>query len=285
MTPVASADVSPVVSADGARPRGYFLSVDGVAQSHVDLDDPTYLEFDYVRWLGHLVDEMAAKGEPLRVVHLGAGALTLARYVAATRPGSRQRAVDADDSVVSAMRDRLALPRGVRVPVQIADAREAIGRMRPGSADLVVVDVFAGARTPAHLTSVEMVQRVRRLLSEGGVVAVNVADGPAQRGAGGVGGLSHARRQVATYGSVFHELAVVAEPGVWRGRRFGNLVLVASGRRLPVARLVRRCAGDPQPARVLGTDEARRFAAGVAAVTDEDATDSPALPREIFAPL
>ncbi|MEJ7690651.1 MAG: hypothetical protein WKF76_09625 [Nocardioidaceae bacterium] len=145
--------------------------------------------------------------------------------------------------------------------------------------------MFAGTRTPAHLTSLEMVQLVRRLLSEAGVVAVNVADGPAQRRAGGGRGLSLARRQVATYGSVFRELAVVAEPGVWRGRRFGNLVLVASGRRLPVARLVRRCAGDPLPARVLGTEEARRFAAGVAAVMDDEATESPALLREIFEPL
>ncbi len=285
MTPVVSADVTPVVSADGHRPRGYFLSVDGVAQSHVDLDDPTHLEFEYMRWLGHLVDELAPAGEPLRAVHLGAGALTLARYVATTRPGSRQRAVDADESLAAAVREHLPLPRGVRVPVQVADAREAVDRMRPGSADLVVVDVFAGARTPAHLTSVEMVRLVRRLLSEEGVVAVNVADGPAQRGTGGGRGLAHARRQVATYGSVFDELAVVAEPGVWRGRRFGNLVLLASGRRLPVARLVRRCAGDPLPARVLGPEEARRFATGVAPVTDDDATESPPLPREIFEPL
>jgi hypothetical protein len=90
---------------------------------------------------------------------------------------------------------------------------------------------------------------------------------------------------VSTYGSVFPQLVVIAEPGVWRGRRFGNLVLVASARHLPVARLVRRCAGDPLPARVLGTEEARRFAAGAAVVTDDDATDSPALPREIFEPL
>ncbi len=259
--------------------------MDGVAQSHVDLDDPTHLEFEYMRWLGHLVDAMAPPGEPLRVVHLGAGGLTLARYVAATRPGSRQRAVDADESVVAAVRASVALPRGVRVPVQVADAREAISRMRPGSADLVVLDVFAGARTPAHLTSVEMVRLVRRLLSPAGVVAVNVADGPAQRGARGGRNLSHARGQVATYGSVFPQLAVVAGAGVWRGRRFGNLVLVASGRRLPLARLVRRCAGDPLPARVLGTDEARRFAEGAAVVTDDDATDSPPLPREIFEPI
>jgi spermidine synthase len=272
------------VSADHDRARGYYLSVDGVAQSHVDLDDPTYLEFEYMRWLGHLVDVVAPKGEPLRVVHLGAGALTLARYVAVTRPGSRQRAVDADADVVAAMRERAALPRGVRVPVQIADAREAASRMRPGSADLVVLDVFSGARTPAHLTSVEMVRLVHRLLARSGLVAVNVADGPAPPGRGGRS-LGHLRRQVATYASVFREVAVVAEPGVWRGRRFGNLVLIAADRTLPIARLVRRCSGDPLPARVVWADEARRLAVGLPVVTDADSTDSPALPREIFEAL
>lgn len=276
--------MTPVVSADGDRPHGYFLSVDGVAQSHVDLDDPTHLEFEYMQWLGHLVDVMAPAGEPLRVVHLGAGALTLARYVGSTRPGSRQRAVDIDESVVATMRARARLPRGLRVPVQIADAREAIARMRPGSADLVVLDVFVGARTPAHLTSVEMVRLVRRLLADDGVVAVNIPDGPAHRSTG-PRSLSHLRRQVATYGSVFREVLVVSEPGVWRGRRFGNLVLVASDRRLPVAQLVRRCAGDPLPARVVWGAEARKLGAGSAPVTDEDAADSPALPREIFEPL
>jgi hypothetical protein len=129
-----------------------------------------------------------------------------------------------------------------------------------------------------------MVQLEQRRVGSTGVVAVNVADGPAQRPSGGRS-LAHARRQVATYGSVFRELAVVAEAGVWRGRRFGNLVLVASDQRLPTARLVRRCAGDPLPARVIGTEEARAFALGAAVVTDDDATDSPALPREIFEPL
>ncbi|MFD1051433.1 spermine synthase, partial [Kibdelosporangium lantanae] len=38
------------------RPNGWLLSVDGVAQSYVDLDDPTYLDFEYVRRMGDIVD-------------------------------------------------------------------------------------------------------------------------------------------------------------------------------------------------------------------------------------
>ena len=65
------------------RTNAWMLMVDGTPQSYVDLDDPLYLEFEYVRRLGHVVDLAAPAGQPLRVLHLGAGALSLARYVAA----------------------------------------------------------------------------------------------------------------------------------------------------------------------------------------------------------
>ena len=81
---------------DADRRAAWMLLLDGIPQSHVDLDDPGYLEFEYVRRLGHIIDVTAPEGQPLRVLHLGAGALTLVRYVAATRPGSRQVAVEVD---------------------------------------------------------------------------------------------------------------------------------------------------------------------------------------------
>jgi len=76
---------------DRDRRHGWTLLLDGTPQSHVDLDDPTHLEFDYVRRLGHVVDVVAPPRRPLRVLHLGGGAFTLPRYLAATRPGFRTR--------------------------------------------------------------------------------------------------------------------------------------------------------------------------------------------------
>lgn len=258
---------------DPDRRSGYLLTVDGTPQSYVDVDDPTYLSFEYVRWLGHVVDLAGDPGAPLRVVHLGAGGLTLARYVAATRPGSRQRAVEASPEVATAVRKHLPLARGVKVPVQVADAREALTRMHAGSADLLVLDVYAGARSPGHVGSVEMAREVRRVLADVGVVAVNLADGP---------GLAFGRGQAATYAGVFAELAAVGEPAVWRGRRFGNVVLLASAVELPVEALTRRCAGDPVPARVVAGDALRRLAGGAAVVTDATAAESPEPPAELF---
>ena len=102
--------------ADADRPRAWTLRVDGVPQSHVDLDDPLYLEFEYMRRLGHLADLAGPAGEPLRVLHLGGGGLTLARYVAAARPGSSQLAVDADGALVSLVRRLLPLDQPARRP-------------------------------------------------------------------------------------------------------------------------------------------------------------------------
>ncbi len=95
------------------------LLVGGVPQSYVDLDEPRHLELEYVRRLGHLIDLAAPPGAPLRVLHLGGGALTLARYVAATRPGSPQLAVESDPRVAALVRRRLpaaapAVPAGSR---------------------------------------------------------------------------------------------------------------------------------------------------------------------------
>ena len=76
--------------ADIFSATGLTLLVDGTAQSHVDPDDPTRLFFEYVRRIGHVIDAMGLPGSPLRVLHLGAGAFTLARYLAATGRAPRR---------------------------------------------------------------------------------------------------------------------------------------------------------------------------------------------------
>jgi spermidine synthase len=270
-TPVAGGTAELLADAD--RDGSWVLLVGGTPQSHVDLADPAHLEFEYVRRMGHVLDLAAPPGEPLDVVHLGGGALTLARYVAVTRPGSRQRVVEHDERLTELVRAHLPLPRGARVRVRAADARAGLAALPPASADVVLTDVFAGARTPAHLTTLEYQREVRRVLRPGGVCAANVADGPP---------LAFARAQAATLRSVFAHVALVAEPGTLRGRRFGNLVAVASDAPLPVAALTRRCAGDPMPSRVVEGADLVRFAGRARPVTDDVAQPSPEPPPGVF---
>jgi spermidine synthase len=259
--------------ADADRDGSWMLLVNGTPQSHVDLDDPAHLEFEYVRRMGHVLDLAADPGAAIDVVHLGGGALTLPRYVAVTRPGSRQRVVDIDQPLTDLVREHLPLPRGARVRVRADDARVGLEALHTASADVVICDVFAGARTPAHLTSAEFAVEAHRVLRPGGVYVANVADGPPLR---------FARAQVATLRSVFAHVCLLAEPGTLRGRRFGNLVAVASDAELPIAGFVRRCARDPMPSRVVHDDDLDRFAGNARPVHDTDAVDSPEPPAGVF---
>ena len=256
---------------DPDRPGGWTLLLDGAPQSHVDLTDPTHLEVEYVRRMAAAIDLLAAPGTPLRVLHLGGGALTLPRYVAATRPGSPQRVVEIDGPLVELVRGALPWDPKAKIRVRVGDAREAVTGMRDDGYDVVIVDVFAGARTPAHLASVEFAREVARVLAPTGWLIANVADGPP---------LTYARTQVATIRSVLPQACLVADAGVLRGRRFGNLVVIAGRTPPPVAELGRRAAGDWFPGRV--ESDLDRFTGGRRPATDIDAVPSPAPPEGLF---
>ncbi|MBZ4319306.1 spermidine synthase [Streptomyces huiliensis] len=259
---------------DRDHPRARTLLIDGAPQSYVDPDDPTRLEFSYQRRLGHVADLVAPPGRPVQALHLGGGAFTLARYVAATRPRSTQQVVEIDAPLVAFVRRELPLDSAWRVRVRGGDAREVLAKIADGWADLIIADVFAGARTPAHLTSVEFAGEVRRVLRPGGFYAANLADGPPA--------LGFVKSQIATVGTVFPELCLAAEPGVLRGRRFGNAILVASDAPLPVGELTRRCATDAAMGRVEGGADLVAFAGGAAVVRDADAKPSPEPPPSVF---
>lgn len=253
--------------------RGWLLTVDGAPQSYVDLDDPAHLEFEYAQRLAHVLDLVADEGAPLDVVHLGGGALTLPRYVAATRPGSRQRVAEADLGLLDLVAGHLPLPPESGIAVHGADARSWLADEPADSADVLIADVFGGSRVPAHLTSVEYAHEARRVLRPGGVYAANLADGAP---------FDFLRGQLATFAAVFPELALVAEPAVLRGRRFGNAVLVASDREPDLAGLARRTAADPFPARVESGEDVVRFIRGAKPVHDADAVPSPVPPDGTF---
>jgi spermidine synthase len=265
-----------VIEHDRFVPGAYELVVDGTPQSHVNLEDPSQLFFEYINRMGNVIDLLGEPGEPLTSVHLGAGAMTIPRYVAVTRPGSRQQVIELEQSLVELVREHLPLPRGADIRVRYGDAREIVNKLPGGlvgNVDLVVVDIFSGARTPAHVTSQEFYTETARLLAPAGVMLVNVADGPPLR---------FARSQAATLASVLPHVAVLAETQVLKGKRFGNFVLVASASPLPTKWLPRLMAAGPHPAHAVFGDDFDEFARGGLIVTDATATPSPPPARSIF---
>ena len=264
------------IEPDRFVPGAFQLVVDGTPQSHVNMDDPSDLFFEYIRRIGHVIDLVAEPGTPITAVHLGAGAFTLPRYVEATRPHSNQQVIELESELVDFVRRELPLPKRANIRVRHGDARAVAAKLPSGlrgATDLVVVDVFSGARTPAHVTSKEFYELLRPLLSARGVLVVNVADGA---------GLAFAKSQAATLASVFANVAALAEPQVLKGRRFGNVVFVASihdhiGEWIP-----RLMAGGPHPANYVAGAELKTFIGSAPIVTDATATPSPLPSRSIF---
>lgn len=181
-------------------------------QSHVDIDDPFEIRYEYLRRIAHVLDSAWDELAPISALHLGAGALTLVRYLQATRPGSAQVAVDIEPEIMPFVREHLPLPPGTRLETLVGDARaaveayaaaagardaargsrrgpaeaESIGAPGKGGAagapfDAIVLDVFAGRDTAPHLATHEFYASALGALSPRGVLLVNVGGDEGQR--------------------------------------------------------------------------------------------------------
>jgi spermidine synthase len=249
--------------------QGWLLEVNGVQSSHLAVD-PTRLDFEYMRWIAAIVTDHVDLTAPLRALHLGAAGCALPRHLAAIAPQSRHVAVEVDAALAELVRTRFDIPRAPVVRLRAGDARTVTEGLTEGSRDLVVVDVFAGARTPAHLTTVEFFDAIRRVLRPGGLVVMNVAD---------TRDLAYARRQIATVADRFAHLMLVADPAMLKGRRYGNVVVAASDEELIASpALVRGLLVDAVPASVREGADATAFTAGARPYTDADPPSDRATP-------
>ena len=253
--------------ADADRPGGFLLVVDRIRQSYVDLDDPSYLDFEYLQDAATVVD--ALRPGPLNVTHIGGGALSFARYIGFQRPGSSQIVLEPDADLTALVRERLPLRPRSGVRVRPVFGRPGVAALPDAGADLVVIDAFLGGRVPSDLTTGEFMTDLRRALRPDGVVLANVADGPPLR---------YLRRVIATLLASFEHVLALSDASVQRGRRYGNVVLAASNGELPEAAVWRAAAAAPFPRRVLAGPDVVAFVGGAAPFTDADQQRSPAPP-------
>lgn len=226
--------------------------LDGHPQSAVDLDDPTRLDFEYVQHLALCLDALAPSGV-LRVTHVGGAGMTLPRWVEHTRPGSPQIVLEPDAVLTDSVRRELPLNRGHRIRVRPVDGASGVPALRDASADVVVVDAYARGRVPPELATTEWFTELGRVLAPGGLVLSNVADEP---------GLRYAGRVAAGARAALGHVACVGLHEVLKGKRFGNLVLVASTRPLDLWTLRRATASAPLPTGVLDWPELSRRTPG-----------------------
>lgn len=205
------------VDVDPDRSSGRILWLDDLRHSYVDLDDPSHLEFRYVRLLADVAD--ALPDGPIDALHLGGGGFTFPRYLSAERPGSRHLVLEIDDDLVRIAQDELGLETGPDLEVRTGDARLALDDLADDSYDLIVGDAFGSTSVPWHLTTAEVIAELDRVLRPGGTYAMNVIDGGANR---------FARAELATLAEQFAHVAVIVPPDGVPAYGAANQILIAS---------------------------------------------------------
>lgn len=258
----------PVAELEWDASGGVLVVRDGQPQSYVDPSDPTRLEFDYIAHFAAVIDALSPPG-PLRVTHVGGAGLTLARWLAHTRPGSPQIVLEPDEALTSLVRAELPLPRGHRIRVRPVTGEFGVGQLAAGSADVLVLDAYADARVPSSLVTPAFLTACARVVRPGGLLLANLADEPGLRWAG---------RVAATARVLTGHTALVAATEVLKGRRFGNTVLVASTQPPDLDAVRRALTRLPFPAGAWDEAELTRRTGRPRPFTNDDAQQSPAPP-------
>ncbi|MGO4470419.1 spermidine synthase [Arthrobacter sp. M-10] len=239
------------IEADTLIDGAYILRIGDAEQSHVNLAEPAEVFYEYLRRIGHVVDLAAPAGQAITALHLGAGALTLARYIQATRPGSDQHAVELERELLDFVLQKLPMPDGTLLETHIGDARETLAEL-PAELefDVVILDIFSGPEAPAHIACQEFYEEAAARLRPDGVLIVNVGDEAA---------LTLVRSQVAAMRRAVPDVAAFAEAGMFAGRYPGNIILVGTRRPWPAGWTAELLARGPHPAAVLSGVELDRL--------------------------
>lgn len=186
-------------------------------QSGIAFDDDPELLFDYNQRLF----EVACSVQPRSMLLIGGGAFTLPAAVVQRLPKATVDAVEIDPLLPELAREYFGLPDSPRLRVITQDGREYVNASN-GTYDLIVIDAFSEYAIPLSLLTVEAAAQYARLLSPGGVVALNVI--ATYRGS--IPSIAH--RIIASLGEHFATVEVYpADPHDSQGDS-QNLIIVAS---------------------------------------------------------
>lgn len=248
------------VRVDEDNPSGRVLVLDSLIHGYVDLEDDTHLEYDYVKVFGDVLGVAAPEGQPLDVLHIGGGAMSLPRYVDATRPGSHNTVIEIDPMLVELAEEEFGFEPTDSIEVITRDARVALQHDVDARYDVVVGDAFGGLAVPWHLTTLEAIHQIRGAMTDDGLYTLNLIDRPPMR---------FARAEAATLAAAFDHVAVVGGPPQVAGNAGGNLVLVASDAPLPLDELRERIAARDGDQVLAAGEEVEEFIGQARVLTDD----------------
>lgn len=254
---------------DDSVPGAFQVRFGHTSQSWVDPERPELLIFEYVQHVAMVLERTlleAPEDRRLRIIHVGGAGMTLPRWVAWRRPGTAQIVCEPDDELTAEVRLKIPLPPRSGIKVRAVDGRSGLAAMPPDYAEAIIIDAFDGARVPAELASGEFLDEVQRVGRQESLLIFNITDRVP---------FHWARRVVAGVRQRWRHVAVGAEVPVHKGKRFGNLLVVAAESRPDLAGLRRDSNRLPFGYRWLDGAELDGWCAGAEPFSDADTRHSP----------
>ena len=163
------------------------MTLDFLVHAYVSMTDPDKLVYEYENVYAG-VTEAAVRDWPAerkpRALMLGGGGFVFPRWMLRRWPGSYIEVAEIDPEVTRAAHEAFGLPANTPIRIYNLDARnhveDLLSRLDEGEDagrfDLVYGDAFSHYSPPFHLTTYEFNEKVRRLMSPGGVFLANVID-------------------------------------------------------------------------------------------------------------
>lgn len=209
------------VLGDASRPTVRLLKLDDIFHSEEDLANPKSLGFWYTKVIGAVADHIQQPGVPISALSLGAGAITLPRYILATRPGSKNQVLEIDPAILKVDEQQFGVTLSNDLRVHIGDARTRLPKLAGSNFDLVIGDAFGSESVPWQLTTRQFDEEIAKAMSPNAVYVMNLIDYGDQR---------FVRAEAKTLQTVFRNVAAIGQPEPHTSHAIagGNVELIAT---------------------------------------------------------
>jgi spermidine synthase len=153
------------------------LVLDHLIHSYTDLNDPLYLEYEYLRIYEEVVRWQANGRKSFRTLSIGGGGYTFPRFLEAKYPEAQMTVVEIDPDITRVARTHLGISQTKRIRTFNEDARWFMMKDgEPGRFDFIFGDAFNDLSIPYHLTTKEFALQLKALLKPDGLLLANVID-------------------------------------------------------------------------------------------------------------
>jgi len=153
------------------------LVLDHLVHSYADLDDPLYIEYEYIRVYEEMVRWQAMKRGAFKALFLGGGGYTFPRFMEAKYPKAAIHVVEIDPEITRVAQQYLGISENTKIRSFNEDGRWFVMNCKEkGTYDFIFGDAFNDLSIPYHLTTKEFAMQLKALLKPDGVLMANVID-------------------------------------------------------------------------------------------------------------